>query len=246
MLVHARRSLIVALLLGALAAPAATAIPRSTAVGVLSAVPGSTARNAATPKPTPKVTKRALTAKQRAAQQRAAAQRKAAAARKAEAARRASAAKRAAAQLAAGGFVTVDVQDRVAMPAWTGTTLDGAAWSTASLRGGVTVVNLWASWCTPCRQEWPELQAAATAHPDVHFVAIDSMDDANAARDFLVQFPSHAVQVSDPRGVVMASFTTVPNRSLPITVVLDAKGRISAWRAGPVTRALLDRAIAAA
>ena len=171
---------------------------------------------------------------------------KAAAAKKAAAkkARLAAARKRALAQQAAGRFVTVDSPDRVPLPALSASTFDGHPWSSSTLRGRVSVVNLWASWCSPCREEWPELQAAAAAHPMVRFVGVDSMDAESAARAFLDANPSAFEQISDARSVLMSSFTTVPNRVLPITVIVDARGRIAAWRSGPVTKALIDAVLA--
>ena len=158
----------------------------------------------------------------------------------AKAARRAAARKRALAQQASGRFVTVDAPDRVAFPSLAAATFDGQRWTSTSLRGQVSVVNLWASWCPPCRDEWPELTAAAEAHPTVRFVGVDSMDAEDAARAFLAEHPTPFTQVLDARTVLMSSFTTVPNRALPITVIVDARGRIAAWRAGPVTKALID------
>ena len=101
-----------------------------------------------------------------------------------------------------------------------------------------TVVNMWASWCGPCRQEMPAVQRFATTHPDVRVVGVavnDQIDDARAfAKEVGVRFPlgfdaDH--QVADAYAV----------SGLPTTVVLDRQGRLAATWPGPVTDADLTR-----
>lgn len=201
------------------------------ALTVTATMLGSSAAWAATSTPRPSASSAARTAT------------KVEAARKAEATRKAAVAKRMRQQLAAGQFVTVDVRDRVLMPAWTGATIDGVAWSTASLRGRVHVVNLWASWCSGCRDEWDTLQAMASRFPTVSFVGVDTLDSEEAAKAWLEVHPTSYPHVFDQRAVIMNSFTTVANRALPITVVVDARGRISAWKSGPILAAQLERVL---
>ena len=162
-----------------------------------------------------------------------AAQKKAAAA---EAARQA-------AQRAAGEFVTIATAKRPVFPKWKGKTIDGAAWSTSSMRGNVTVVNFWASWCGPCKDEWGDLEAAAKANPKITFIGINSMDRLTDATAFLEEQRATYVHVFDERGVVMASYRGVPKSIMPTTLILDASGRIAAWRAGPVKQTQLQRGI---
>jgi thiol-disulfide isomerase/thioredoxin len=145
---------------------------------------------------------------------------------------------------APGEFTVVPAAKRVSFPVWSGNDLEGNPWSTSTLAGGLAVVNIWASWCEPCRSEWPALQASAAAHPTVRFIGINTIDKLESARAFLKQQPSSYLQVFDDRGVIKSSLTTVPNFILPITMILDAKGRIAAWVPGPTTRDYLDRALA--
>lgn len=147
--------------------------------------------------------------------------------------------------VAPGEFTVVPATKRVAFPVWAGQDLDGKPWSTSTLAGGVTLVNIWASWCGPCRAEWPALQAAAAAHPTVRFVGINTIDKLDSARAFLKEQPSTYEQVFDERAIIKSSLTTVPNFVLPISMIVDTKGRIAAWVVGPTTRKYLDEVIAA-
>lgn len=145
---------------------------------------------------------------------------------------------------AAKAEFTIVTTTREPFPEWSGTDLDGYEWSTANLRERFTVVNFWASWCQPCIDEWPELQASAAGHPSVQFVGIDSLDDRATARRFLKENPSEYRHVEDPEAEVLKRLTTVPNSTLPTTVILDPQHRVVAWKAGPVRKGQLRRALA--
>lgn len=153
--------------------------------------------------------------------------------------------KRQAAQLASSEFVTVRKATRAAFPKWSGMTLDGKSWSNKSLGGSITVVNFWASWCGPCEEEWPALQKVAAARPAVKFVGINSMDKADRAKDFLSTHAADYPQVFDERGVIMASWKSIPHGVLPTTLIIDKNGKIAAWKGGPLTAAQLTRGIKA-
>ena len=121
-----------------------------------------------------------------------------------------------------------------AAPVLAGPTLDDGSFDLADLRGSVVVVNVWASWCGPCREEMPLLADAARRwSPDgLRVVGIDVDDDPDAARAFLaglggVPFPS---VVDDGRLAVEWGTTGVPE-----TFVVDADGTVVARHIGPVT-----------
>lgn len=101
-----------------------------------------------------------------------------------------------------------------------------------------TVLNLWASWCGPCREEMPEVQRFATSHPDVRVVGVAINDSPDAAVEFAtevgVRFPlgiDQGDRVADAHGVT----------GLPMTLILDRRGRVAATWAGPITAADLER-----
>ena len=143
---------------------------------------------------------------------------------------------------APGEFTILPLAKRAAMPKWSGQDFEGKDWSTGSLTS-VTLVNFWASWCGPCRDEWPALQGAAAAHPNVAFVGINTQDRDSSARDFLKDHPSTYPQIVDGNGVLKASLTTVPTRMMPVTILLDARGRIAAWVLGGTTQAMITKAL---
>jgi len=91
------------------------------------------------------------------------------------------------------------------------------------LEGYPVVANLWASWCGPCRSEFPFFQRQAAEHADeVAFLGVDSRDSDDAARTFLEQLPLPYPSVADPEGEVWNDVGAV---GLPVTVFYDSDGR---------------------
>ena len=142
-------------------------------------------------------------------------------------------------------FTVVAVGEREPFPSWSGQGLDGYAWSTELLRGRVVVVNFWASWCQPCRDEWPELQAAAAGHPSVRFVGVNTLDQRSEARAFVTENPTQYRHAEDAKAELLRGITSLPAAMMPTTVILDRGGAIAAWKVGPVLRGQIRRALAA-
>lgn len=92
------------------------------------------------------------------------------------------------------------------------------------LRGHPVVVNGWASWCAPCRGEFPYFQKVGVQYGKrVAFMGLDVTDNAGDAKRFLGQFPVPYPSYADPRGTTMQSLAATAG--LPNTVFYDAKGR---------------------
>ena len=151
----------------------------------------------------------------------------------------------AAAGAAAAEFTILDAGARPAFPEWWGKDLDGYGWTTANLRNRMTIVNFWASWCQPCADEWPELQAAAAGHPSVDFIAIDTMDYRADARRFLNEHDSVYRHLVDADAWILHHIDGVPSTTLPTTLILDTDHHVAAWKAGPVSKGQIRRALAA-
>jgi len=103
--------------------------------------------------------------------------------------------------------------------------------------GKPLVVNLWATWCPPCRREMPVFAQAQAEHPDVTFLLINQGEDAQAVRTFLdrqgLQF-SHVLL--DASSQVMRAMGA---RALPTTLFFDAEGRMVESHMGEITAARL-------
>ncbi|MBX5468375.1 MAG: TlpA family protein disulfide reductase [Thermoleophilaceae bacterium] len=92
------------------------------------------------------------------------------------------------------------------------------------LRGHPVVVNKWASWCGPCRAEFPEFQQASVEHGrKVAFIGVNSSDNDGAAKRFLAQFPVSYPSYSDGDGRIAEKIRS-PG-AFPTTTYFDSQGR---------------------
>lgn len=104
----------------------------------------------------------------------------------------------------------------------------------ASLRGYPVVVNVWASWCGPCRLEFPLLQQLSARYGKrVAFLGVDSEDDADAAATFLESEPVPYPSYSDPDKDILDSFDG--RGGLPDTVIYNRSGELVHFKQGPYT-----------
>ena len=150
---------------------------------------------------------------------------------------------------AAQGFVSgsgtvsvIDAGERQPAPAVDGETLTGEPLSLADFTGQVIVINVWGSWCPPCRAEAPDLVAAARrlAPDDVAFVGINVRDTRANARAFVEEAGIGYPSVFDQSGSTLLGFRdSLPPNAIPSTLVVDARGDVAARVLGPVDESTL-------
>lgn len=128
------------------------------------------------------------------------------------------------------------------LPALTLATLQGQPVALQQFAGQPVVVNLWATWCPPCRREMPVLAAAQQRHPDVHFVFANQGESAQKVQAFLTGDGLALRNVLlDARGEVARHFG---HRALPTTLFFDARGGLADVRIGEVSQATLTERLA--
>lgn len=134
------------------------------------------------------------------------------------------------------------LQDQPAPPLQ-GATLEGGTFDLADHRGHVVVVNVWASWCVPCRREHPLLEQAAEqlGPAGVQFVGINTQDTIADASAFLEEMGGGLYpNVLDPDGRWAVEWGIF---GVPETFVIDRDGRLRAKRIGELTAGWLPQAI---
>ena len=111
--------------------------------------------------------------------------------------------------------------------------------STADYPGKVVVVNVWGSWCAPCRKEAPDLAAASRATTDTAaFVGLDVRDlDPAPAEAFVRAFDVPYPNIYDPDGSELVKFGgNLPPAAIPSTLIIDKKGRIAVRIIGVISK----------
>lgn len=117
-------------------------------------------------------------------------------------------------------------------------TLDGSPARLDASAGKPVVLNLWATWCPPCRREMPVFEDAVQAYPEVHFVLLNQGEDAATISNYLDRegLHLHAQVLLDLHSLAMPATNT---RGLPTTLFFDADGHLVDTHMGELTRASL-------
>jgi thiol-disulfide isomerase/thioredoxin len=130
----------------------------------------------------------------------------------------------------------------VPLPPLTLSSIEGGPVSLAGFVGKPTVVNLWATWCPPCRREMPALQQAQAANPDVNIVFVNQGEESRAIAAFL-----------DRQGLALRNVLVDPQSrtgaaldqsALPTTLFFDAHGSLVDTRIGELSQATLTQRLA--
>jgi cytochrome c biogenesis protein CcmG/thiol:disulfide interchange protein DsbE len=145
---------------------------------------------------------------------------------------------------AAGNAGVVPVaQDRPA-PDFSEPLVGGAGTlSLRQFRGNVVVVNFWASWCTACRNEAPQLRALARRQRGVVFLGVDEQDTRSGGEGFIRQFGLGYRSVFDPDGSLLRAFGSI---GVPSTFIVDRSGRIQYQALGAFDPKAFTRVLAGA
>jgi cytochrome c biogenesis protein CcmG/thiol:disulfide interchange protein DsbE len=106
----------------------------------------------------------------------------------------------------------------------------------AALEGTPVVINKWASWCNPCRAEFPAFQRLATERgKEIGFLGVNSGDSTRPARDFLAEYPVPFPSYVDPDEKIARAIKAPAN--YPVTVFVDARGKTAFIHQGGYTSA---------
>jgi cytochrome c-type biogenesis protein CcmF len=118
-------------------------------------------------------------------------------------------------------------------PDFTLTLLDGSTLALSELSGRVVVVNFWATWCTPCEEELPALQAIWEEYQEqVTFVGVAFQEDETAVQEMAAEFGLTYPVGLDPQGRIYASYGLT---GVPETFVIDPSGKVAYKHIGPVS-----------
>jgi peroxiredoxin len=122
------------------------------------------------------------------------------------------------------------------------TTLDGAPVSLADLRGSVVLINLWATWCPPCREEMPTLNAFYEQYKDQGFflIAINQEEPLDVVEPFVEEFGLTFPVWLDEDYLAEDAFKTV---HLPSSYVIDRDGRVRLMWIGAISRENLEKSV---
>ncbi|POX56452.1 redoxin domain-containing protein [Streptomyces sp. Ru71] len=138
------------------------------------------------------------------------------------------------------GIATADKGERADAPDLSGETVDGKQLDVAAYKGKVVVINVWGSWCPPCRAEAPGFENVyqELKGQGVQFVGINTRDTTtdkalSFEKNFGISYPS----LYDPAGRLMLRFKkgTLNPQSIPSTLVIDRQGKIAARTLQPLS-----------
>jgi len=139
-----------------------------------------------------------------------------------------------------GAVTFIQKSDRISAPKISGMTLLGTNYKFDG--GKVAVVNVWASWCSPCRAEEPALSALAKKYTGVEFIGILTRDNPVNAEAFVrkreIPYPT---LIDD--SILVGFRKSLPANAIPSTVVIDKTGKVAARISGAITVTSLSELI---
>lgn len=139
-----------------------------------------------------------------------------------------------------GSVTFIDPEKRIEAPPLFGMTLSGTNYRFEV--GKVAVVNVWASWCSPCRAEEPTLAALSRTFSDVQFIGILTRDNPVNAEAFTRKRGTPYPTLIDD-SILIGFSKSLPANAIPTTVIIDRNGKVASRVSGVVTVASLTQLI---
>ena len=137
-----------------------------------------------------------------------------------------------------GSAVFINESDRREAPKFSGETLTTGAITLSSNK--VSVINVWASWCAPCRAEAPLLQEFSIQYPQVQFAGVLTRDNISSAKAFYENFNLTYPTFIDDSILVGFKGSLIPN-AIPTTLIIDKQGKVAVRISGEATVATLKK-----
>jgi cytochrome c biogenesis protein CcmG, thiol:disulfide interchange protein DsbE len=141
-----------------------------------------------------------------------------------------------------GGRATVGSR----APDFTTETLDGAPVRLSTYRGQAVMLNFWATWCAPCRDEMPLIQRASDIDQGRGLVVLAvnfEQTDTNSMKAFLRKVDAHFPAVFDPGGQIASEYGV--SLGLPVSVFIDRSGNVEFIQVGQMSNAILQQQLQA-
>lgn len=139
-----------------------------------------------------------------------------------------------------GATTYIAVEDRIKAPVLKGMTLLGTEFSLP--RNKMAVINVWASWCSPCRAEEPVLAAMSEKYSEIQFLGILTRDNPVNAEAFIRKKKSPYPTLIDD-SLLIGFSKALPANAIPTTLVLDKAGKVAGRISGIVTTASLSELV---
>jgi len=141
-----------------------------------------------------------------------------------------------------GSVTILEPEQRQIAPDAVGLDLSGDPLALSDFADQVVVLNVWASWCAPCRAEAGALEEVALQFDGkgVQFVGLNTRDSQAAAQAFIRNYGVSYPSLVDTDGRIQLLFNdSLPPQAIPSTIVIDQQGRVAARALGTVTAATL-------
>ncbi len=119
-------------------------------------------------------------------------------------------------------------------PLFESTDLTGRPVALADFRGRPVLLNFWASWCVPCRSEFPVLKRLKGEYPDLAVLGVVFQDGDASARAFMQAQGATWPGVRDPKGQIAAAYGVRPKPGIPVSILISSSARFITSRPGPL------------